>query len=102
MITKYKIKITPITKARHVKYACPNDGCDDVLMSPLENAGQQDACPTCRTSYVVPGKKELLAFQEETRLLETQKRKDGEVARIQREKRGTLQFRGIAVLAEWI
>lgn len=40
-------------------YDCP--GCGESLISPLEEAGQEDACPHCGESFVVPGEKEKLA-----------------------------------------
>ncbi len=36
-----------------IRYACPS--CGEVLLSKVSDVGTKDACPSCSTSYVVPG-----------------------------------------------
>ncbi len=42
-----------------VFFHCP--ACGHELVSPFVDAGQEDACPTCRQIFVIPGEDELVA-----------------------------------------
>ena len=45
-----------------VKYDCPN--CEASLFSPIKEAGIIDTCPSCKNTFVVPGKAEKEQFKE--------------------------------------
>lgn len=49
--------------AYHVYYVCQK--CGDRLSSPIDDAGAKDKCPSCETSFVVPGSKDRERLFEE-------------------------------------
>ena len=42
-----------LTGGYHLGYSCPH--CGDGLSSDIDEAGQQDTCPSCGRAYTVPG-----------------------------------------------
>lgn len=53
-------KIVKGLTGQSIKYKC--DKCKLALRSPLTDAGKRDSCPTCKAVFMVPGQKELGAF----------------------------------------
>jgi len=58
---EYKIK-NPLGNSPVVTYACP--GCGASLKSPIQEAGDSDSCPGCRTTFTVPGVEGLQIWKE--------------------------------------
>lgn len=62
-----------------IRYACP--GCGEVLLNRLCEAGDQDSCPQCGTTYTVPGIDEKNASDAKRRAKAASKEARAEVNR---------------------
>ena len=80
-----------ITGSYSVHYDCP--ACGERLISPLEDAGDQDECPDCQKTFTVPGTKQrekherikLKKQQEKDVQADLKKRKKQEAAQAKQE-----------------
>lgn len=54
-----------------IGYDCPK--CQERLISPIDDVGNPDACPSCHTILIVPGEKERSKLIESQRIAQSQR-----------------------------
>ncbi len=73
-----------------IRYACPS--CGEVLLSKVSDVGTKDACPSCSTSYVVPGLPERRIKEAATKASAAKVRRQMEAERTRSQAKDAAAF----------
>lgn len=94
---KFKV-VKSLTGKLSVKYECPH--CNEVLENALSDAGENDVCPVCAKSFVVPGLQERKQYEAKRAELELEKRKKREDALLEQQAKAEAKANALRLAEE--